>query len=99
MKTWIYHYESEPKMQSNEMMPYKIFKTKNVQGTKVSWKNHATIFWDAQGVILVDFLIRGKTINSESYIETCCIMESNSMCQRTVIFFIALPLLFICIVQ
>ena len=30
----------------------------------------ATVFWDSQGVILVDFLPKGETINSEVYIET-----------------------------
>ncbi|GFR75311.1 histone-lysine N-methyltransferase SETMAR [Elysia marginata] len=30
----------------------------------------ATVFWDTQGVILVDFLSRGETVNSDSYIDT-----------------------------
>ena len=30
----------------------------------------ATVFWDAEGVIPVDFLPRGETINSEAYIQT-----------------------------
>ena len=30
----------------------------------------ATVFWDAQGLILVDFMPKGETINSEAYIET-----------------------------
>ena len=30
----------------------------------------AIVFWDSQGVILVDFLPKGETINSEVYIET-----------------------------
>ena len=30
----------------------------------------ATVFWDAQGLLLVDFLTKGKTINSEAYIAT-----------------------------
>ncbi|GFR64144.1 transposase [Elysia marginata] len=30
----------------------------------------ATVFWDTQGVIFVDFLSRGETVNSDSYVET-----------------------------
>lgn len=30
----------------------------------------ATVFWDSEGVILVDFLERDTTINSERYCET-----------------------------
>ena len=43
----------------------KMFKTQKSAG-----KIMATVFWDAQGVILIDFLPRGETINSEAYIET-----------------------------
>ena len=37
---------------------------------KSAGKNMATVFWDAQGLILVDFMPRGETISSEAYIET-----------------------------
>ena len=30
----------------------------------------ASVFWDSKGVILVDFMPKGATINSEAYIET-----------------------------
>jgi len=30
----------------------------------------ATVFWDREGVLLVDFLERGSTVNSERYCET-----------------------------
>jgi hypothetical protein len=29
-----------------------------------------TVFWDVDGVILVDVMARGKTINSDVYIKT-----------------------------
>ena len=43
----------------------KKFKAQNSAG-----KIMATVFWDSQGVILVNFLPKGVTINSEVYIET-----------------------------
>jgi hypothetical protein len=30
----------------------------------------ATVFWNAEGVILVDIMPRGQTINSDLYIQT-----------------------------
>ncbi|GFS13874.1 transposase [Elysia marginata] len=30
----------------------------------------ATVFWDTQGIILVDFSSRGETVNSDSYMDT-----------------------------
>ena len=51
------------------MAPYDFSKTKKVKPQKLAGKIMATIFWDAQGVILVDILPRRKTINSEAYIE------------------------------
>ena len=45
-------------------------KDQKVQGPKVCWQNYDHRFLDSQGVILVDFLPKGETINSEVYIET-----------------------------
>jgi len=36
----------------------------------VNKKDHGDRFWDREGVLLVDFLERGSTINSERYFET-----------------------------
>ena len=33
-------------------------------------KNICTVFWDRQGVLLVEFLLQGTTINSAVYCET-----------------------------
>ena len=52
-------------------------KTKEMFANFVSKKDHgdlllglATFFWDREGVLLVDFLERGSTINCERYCET-----------------------------
>ncbi|GFS23598.1 histone-lysine N-methyltransferase SETMAR [Elysia marginata] len=37
----------------------------------------ATVFWDTQGVILVDFLSRGETANSDSCIDTLKILRAR----------------------
>ena len=45
-------------------------RTKKFKAQNSAGKIMASVFWDSQGVILVDFLPKGETINSEVYIET-----------------------------
>ena len=42
-------------------------KPKKFKAQKSAGKIMAIIFWDAQGIIIVEFLPRGKTINSEAH--------------------------------
>ncbi|GFR65160.1 mariner transposase [Elysia marginata] len=42
----------------------------------------ATVFWDTQGVILVDFLSRGETVNSDSYIDTLKRLRARILRER-----------------
>ena len=41
-----------------------------IQETLSAWKVMYTVFWDIQGILLVDFLTRGETLNAERYYET-----------------------------
>ncbi|GFR64378.1 mariner transposase [Elysia marginata] len=43
---------------------------KSSSPVKSDGKIMATAFWDTQRAILVDFLSRGQTVNSDSYIDT-----------------------------
>ena len=45
--------------------PHVKFKSQRSAG-----KIMATVFWDIEGVILVDFMPKGTTINSDAYIDT-----------------------------
>ena len=66
-ETWIYHYDPESKQQSKQWKsrgskpPIK-FKTQH-SADKVL----ATIFWDAEGIIFIDYLDKGKTVNGAYY--------------------------------
>ena len=66
-ETWIHHYEPTTKQQSsewkraNEPTPIK-FRTQPSAG-----KILASVFWDAEGVILLDFLPKGQTITGVYY--------------------------------
>lgn len=66
-ETWLHHYDPETKSQSaqwktsEEPAPRK-FKTQRSAG-----KVLASVFWDAKGVLLVDILQAGHTINGPYY--------------------------------
>ena len=63
-ETWVHYYELENKAQSvGPVSPRpKKFKTQPSAG-----KVMATVFWDAQGVIMLDFLAKKSTITGASY--------------------------------
>ena len=66
-ETWVHYYEPENKAQSRQSVgpgsprPNK-FKTQPSAG-----KVMATVFWDAQGVIMLDFLAEKSTITGGAY--------------------------------
>lgn len=70
-ETWICYASPESKRQSMEwhhaQSPNKPKKFKTVLSTR---KLMATIFWDWRGVLLIDFMPRGDTINANAYCET-----------------------------
>ena len=66
-ETWVHHFDLESKMQSKQWKhpdspPPKKFKRIHSAG-----KVKASIFWDNQGVIMIDYLEQGRTINSAYY--------------------------------
>ncbi|PNF14079.1 hypothetical protein B7P43_G02148 [Cryptotermes secundus] len=65
-ETWCHHYQPESKRQSMEWRhpdsPRKKFKTQ-----PSARKVMCTVFWDRRGVILLDFLEPGESVNSERY--------------------------------
>ena len=69
-ETWCHHYEPEAKWQSMEW-PHVNSPSKKKFKTLLSvGKVMGTVFWARKGVILLDFLEPGQTINSDHYIVT-----------------------------
>ena len=74
-ETWVHYYKPENKAQSRQSVgpgsprPNK-FKTQPSAG-----KVMATVFWDAQGIIMLDFLAKKSTITgayyANYYVHTC----------------------------
>ena len=62
-ETWIHHFTLLSNQQSAE---WKLSKATKAQ-TSVG-KVLASVFWDALGILFIDYLEKGRTINSEYYI-------------------------------
>ena len=65
-----YHYEPESKRQSMEWRHVNSPLKKKFKTLPSAGKVMCTVFWNRRGVILLDFLESGQTINSDRYIAT-----------------------------
>ena len=61
-ETWVHYYEPENKTQSRQWVGPGSPKPKKFKTQPSAGKVMATIFWDAQGVIMLDFLAKKSTI-------------------------------------
>lgn len=66
-ETWVYHHDPESKQEAKEWCEPGTSAPKRVRVQKSAKKVMASVFWDAKGILLVDYLQTGKTINSEYY--------------------------------
>lgn len=68
-ETWIHHYTPESNRQSAQWLAPGESRAKRPKTQKSAGKVLASIFWDAHGIIFIDYLEKGRTINSDYYIE------------------------------
>ena len=66
-ETWIHHYTPELKQQSKQWTASGECVPKKAKTVLSAGKVMATVFWDSQGIILVDYLEKGKTITGAYY--------------------------------
>jgi len=69
-ETWVSHITPESKQQSLHWKHTGLPKRKKFKQMISTRKIICTVFWDRQGVLLVEFLSQGTTINSAVYCET-----------------------------
>ena len=67
-ETWIHHYTPEWKRSSAVWTAVGEKRPKRPKTQMWAGKVMASVFWDAHGVLFIDYLEKGKTINSERYI-------------------------------
>ena len=69
-ETWVYHFKPESKRASMEWCHPTSPCLKKFKSQQSAGKVMVTVFWDSVGVILVDFMFKEATINSDIYIDT-----------------------------
>ena len=60
-ETWIHHYTPETKEQSKQWIASGESAPKKAKIVPSAGKVMATVFWDSQGVILIDYMEKGET--------------------------------------
>ncbi|KAK2581556.1 hypothetical protein KPH14_005207 [Odynerus spinipes] len=66
-ETWIHYYTPESKRSSAEWTAVGESRPKRPKTQISAGKVMASVFWDAHGILFIDYLEKGKTINSEYY--------------------------------
>lgn len=66
-ETWIYHHDPKLKQERLQWTEAGCSAPKQTKHERSAKKVLASVFWDAKGILLIDYLEKGKTINSEYY--------------------------------
>jgi len=72
-ETWLYHYDPETKQQWMEWRHRGSPCPRKFQVQKSAGKVIASIFWDQDGILLIDYLPKGQTISAEYY--SCLLVQ------------------------
>jgi len=67
VETWLYHYDPETAQKSMEWRHSGSPRPKKFRVENPARKFLALISWDQDGIILIDYLTKGQTINAEYY--------------------------------
>ena len=66
-ETWVHHFTSETKQQSKQWKHLGSPPPKKAKTVPSAGKVMASVFWDADGILLIDYLQKGQTINGTYY--------------------------------
>jgi histone-lysine N-methyltransferase SETMAR len=66
-ETWVHHYTPESKQQSKQWTEAGCLAPKKTRLVLSAGKVMALVFWDAEGILFIDYLEKGKKITREYY--------------------------------
>lgn len=66
-ETWVHHYEPESKQESMQWHKKGTPPPKKFKVSQSAGKIMATVFWDTEGILLIDYKDRGVTITGQYY--------------------------------
>lgn len=81
-ETWVHHYQPESKEQSKQWKRPGSPTPRKAKIVRSAGKIMASIFWDAKGVLLLDFLESGKTITGVYYAQLLHQLRENIKTKR-----------------
>jgi hypothetical protein len=61
-ETWIHHYTPQSKQQSNQCTEAGCSAPQKTRLVPSAEKAMASVFWDAEGILFIDYFEKGKTI-------------------------------------
>ncbi|KAF7266255.1 hypothetical protein GWI33_020292 [Rhynchophorus ferrugineus] len=67
-ETWLHHFTLKSNWQSSEWTAHDEPAPKREKTQEAACKVMASVFWDVHGIIFIDYLEKGRTINSDYYI-------------------------------
>lgn len=66
-ESWVHHYQPETKVQSKQWKHTSSPTPKKAKVVPSAGKVMASVFWDSQGVILIEYLEKGHTVTGQHY--------------------------------
>ena len=66
-EAWIHHYTPESKQQSKQRTKAGCSAPKKTRWVPSAGKVMALVFWDAEGILFIDYIEKGKTLTREYY--------------------------------
>jgi histone-lysine N-methyltransferase SETMAR len=81
-ETWCYHYDPEMKVQSKQWKRKSSPAPVKGKRTFSAGKVMATVFWDHEGIVHIEFMPKGSTINGASYANTLCNLKEAILQKR-----------------
>jgi histone-lysine N-methyltransferase SETMAR len=66
-ETWILHYTPESKQRSKQWTEAGCSGPKKTRSVPSARKVMASVFWDTEGILFIDYREKGKTITGEYY--------------------------------
>ena len=79
-ETWLYHHAPETKQQTMEWRHSVSPRPQKILSVKVRWKFLASIFWDQDGILLINYLPKGQTIKAEHY--SSLLVQLKDFCRK-----------------
>ena len=76
-ETWVYQYDPETKQQSKQWLPHGSSGPIKFKSERSVKKVMATVFWNSEGVVLVDFLEGKKTVIGAYYVDVLRKLRAN----------------------